>query len=99
VIGDFLLQIPVICIFHDNTEQIKGLIVERLLVGDNIVGLDRCEDSDFVEGVNFLFLLEFLDFNFLESVNLPIIDSLDFIYSAKRALAEFGKREKVFKLS
>jgi hypothetical protein len=74
------------------------LIVECLLVRNDVIGLDGCKDSDFVEGVDFLFLLEFMDFNFLEGVNLPIIDSLDFINSAKRALAKLGKREKVFKL-
>ncbi len=95
MICDFLLQITAIGIFHDDTQEIKGLIVEGFLVGDDIFGLDGCEDSDFVEGVLFFFFLEFLHFNFFQGVDLAISGPLDFVYGAKGALAELGEREKV----
>ena len=74
------------------------MVVECLLVGDDVIGFDRGEDSDFIQGVDFLFLFEFLDFYFLQGVNLPIVGSLDFVDCAEGALAEFGKRYKVFEL-
>lgn len=65
VIGDFLLQIAAISILHNDAEKVKGLIVKGLFVADYVFGLDWGEDSDFVKSIDFLFLLEFLDFNFL----------------------------------
>ena len=66
------------------------MIVESFLIGDNVFGFDGGEDSYLVECILFFLFLEFLHLDFFEGVDLPIVDSLDFIYSAESTLAEFA---------
>ncbi len=67
-----------------------------MLVAHDVGAFDGGKDADFVEGVLLLFFGEVVHFDFFESVDLGVHDSLDLVDAGVGALAEFGQYDKVF---
>lgn len=68
-------------------ERLALLVEEGLLVLDHVLGADGGEDADLVEGVLLFLFAEVLHFDFLECVDLVVLDALDLVDGAVRSFA------------
>lgn len=95
-VNDLLVDVPVICVLHNDAEALLRILDERLFITDDIRMLDRSQDSDLVEGIFSLFLtqgvhahLEMMKLKTLylfECVYLFVTVSFDFEYLGVGAL-------------
>ena len=58
-VSKFWLEIPSICVLHENAERTGLRVEKRGFVGNDIGDLDGGKESDLVESTIFLFLSEF----------------------------------------
>ena len=58
-VSKFWLEIPSICVLHENAEGACLCVKKRGFVGNDVGNLDGGKESDLVEGTIFLFLSEF----------------------------------------
>ena len=52
---DFLVQVAVVGVLHDNANGVSGFVEEGLPVLDDVGTFEAGEDSDFIDGVLFFF--------------------------------------------
>ncbi len=64
-----------------------ALVDECLFIADDVGIFDGGKNSDFVKGILFVFLLEFLDVDSLESVEALVVQSLHLVDLAVGPLA------------
>lgn len=57
------LEITSISIFHDNAQSLGTLLKKSLFVCNDIRMIDGCQDSDLIQCVIFLFVIEFPKFD------------------------------------
>ena len=77
--ADFLKDITIVSELHNDAERARRLIKECMFIGCDEGILDRCEDTNFVQGV-FLFPIgQVLYLDFLEGIDLVIFDPFNLI--------------------
>lgn len=90
---DLSENVTVVCVFYDNVKTIS--LKKSLFVRNNIRVVDRCEDSDFVEGVLLLLGWQVFHFDLFQSVELVVKFSPDFVHWRISALAKFFQKLEV----
>ena len=66
---DLSLQIAVVAILHDNTQTVRVFFEKGFFVGGYVGMVERCQDSDLVEGVFLLFRRKFHHFDLNRDAN------------------------------
>ena len=73
IVADFLEDVSVVRILHDQTQARSRLINEGITVGNDVRVLDRGEDSDFIEGILLFFLREREHFDVLQCICFGVV--------------------------
>ena len=76
---DFFVQIAFICVFHGNGQDIEFLIKKGVAVANDVRGGETSEESDFIEGVVFLFGAEGFKIDFFQCVDLLVDEATGFV--------------------
>ena len=71
-------------------------LYKSVFVPDDVRAFDWGKDSDFVEGILLLFVGEIGHFDFLESIDLRIDDSLDFVDARVGSFSELADNDEIF---
>ena len=88
--GDHLKKITPLETLRDNTESIRELLIERILIREDIWVGDTSEYPHLVQAVSNLFFRKRGDPHLLHGVLLPVFPPLDLVDDGKRSLAQLG---------
>lgn len=79
VVADFLVEVSVVSVFHDETQTRRGVVHECFFIADHIGFVDRCKDPDFVKRVFPFFIGEGGKLDLLQGVGLSVRDAFHFV--------------------
>lgn len=95
ILADFFLdetlEIPTICVLHNDTEHAVFFFKEGAFVLNDVRGIDGCQQTNFIEGIIFFFGTEFVQFDLLDGIFFLSALALfhDFQDSAETSTSEF----------
>ena len=89
VVTDFLENITIISIFHNQTEARCRFVNKGISIRDDIRMVNRGQYTHLVQGVFFLFFRQREHFDILQSVDTWVILSLDLENRAVSSIAKF----------
>lgn len=90
-------QISVLRQAHHNAEILAGLVEVGFSVSDDVLGVDRGQDSNFIQGVFHFLRFQFLDVDDFESVDFLVHNSLYFEDATEGPFSDLLLDEEVLK--
>jgi len=77
--GNFLEQITVIRVLHDDAKTAAGFVDKCFFIRADVRMFDTGKNTNFIEGIFLLFVGELDHFDFLESVDFAISQSFNLV--------------------
>ena len=83
---DSLKNVAIVSKLHHNAERVRGLIKESLTVGSDERILDTRQNTNLIQSVLLLSIGQVLNLDFLERVNLIVLQALDLVDARVRSV-------------
>ena len=88
VTANFLENVPVVSVLHDEAETAGGLVNKSLLEADNVRVLDAGQYPHFIKGIFLFFIGETHDLDLFQGVEIGVVVALDLVDGAVGAVAQ-----------
>ena len=79
ITANFLEHVAIVSVLHNQAQARAGFVDKSFFVGDNVLVVDACQNSDLVQCVLFLLVRQVRHFHFLESIDRLVLLSADLI--------------------